>query len=236
MQVISSAGLKSRIIDTPDGQFKITDIIGRNGQIAPGPQCFLTEVRSKGLVVRPHFHRVEQFQLFVCGSGYFGKTPIPHPVVVHYADRFTPYGPIRPDDEGFQYMTLRLRADPGPRPMPEARAEKTEPTGRSLTCAHRTDGMPVTERATSDLIAPQGDGLAVRVLQGPAGEALTVEPPADGPAHYYVVLDGSAIHAGREYPRLSTFFVAADDPEPQVAAGAEGLTLLLAAFPRRALT
>jgi hypothetical protein len=236
MQVISASDFKPRLIDTPEGQFRIVDIIGRNGQLAPGPQCFLTETRSMGMTVRPHFHKVEQFQVFVGGSGYFGKKAIPEPTLIHYADRFTPYGPIKPDGVGFQYMTLRLKADPGPRPMPAARSEKTEPTGRSLTCECRTMELPITESARTDLIANQTDGLTVRLLKCPANQEIAGVNPTDNPGQYYIVIDGAVIRDGREFPRLSTFFVKPGDEGPNFVAGHDGVALLLAAFPNGAVS
>ena len=83
------------------------------------PQGFLV-TQPPGSVTRPHFHETNQFQVFVDGSGRFGKKDA-YPLTVQYANGHTPYGPITAGDQGVMYFTLRQRWDPGAKYMPQMR-------------------------------------------------------------------------------------------------------------------
>ena len=80
------------------------------------PQGFLVE-QPPNSVTEPHFHETNQFQVFVSGSGCFGKLDI-IPLFVQYANGHSPYGPIVSRSEGMRYFTLRARWDPGAKYMP----------------------------------------------------------------------------------------------------------------------
>ena len=55
------------------------------------PTVFLVE-QPAGMVLPAHFHRNNQFQLVVAGSGKIGPTRL-EPVTIHYAGACTAYGP-----------------------------------------------------------------------------------------------------------------------------------------------
>lgn len=75
------------------------------------PMAYLVE-QAPGSTVDPHFHEVDQFQIFVGGSGQIGTHPL-EGVTVHYAGPHSPYGPIAAGPDGVQYVTLRRNWDPG---------------------------------------------------------------------------------------------------------------------------
>src|SRR4051794_30692220 len=93
-----------------------TYYFGRD-EVHDGPQGFLLEIPTPQGVITPHFHRVDQFQVFVAGSGMIGKHPIA-PVTVHYSDGYTPYGPIVAGPEGITFFNLRSSGDSGQHEMP----------------------------------------------------------------------------------------------------------------------
>ena len=69
------------------------------------PTVFLVE-QGANVSLRTHFHRNNQFQLFVRGGGAIG----PHKLgalTVHYAGAYTGYGPLVADVRGLAYFTLR---------------------------------------------------------------------------------------------------------------------------------
>jgi hypothetical protein len=101
--------------------FRITNLLGRNGRPDPGPQTFFVESLADDALVRPHFHKVNQFQVFPGGNGRLGAHEV-EPVLIHYADAYMTYGPIVAGDRGVQYLTVRVQGDPGPQYMPESRA------------------------------------------------------------------------------------------------------------------
>ena len=82
------------------------------------PQAFLVEMPEPGSVIPPHFHREDEFQVVVAGNGSLGKHAL-EGVAVHFADAYTPYGPIRVGPAGLTFFTLRARADPGAEYMPD---------------------------------------------------------------------------------------------------------------------
>ena len=200
------------------------------------PQGFLVE-QPPGAVTNPHFHETNQFQVIVKGDGMFGKKPI-IPLSVQYANAHTPYGPIVSGENGVTYFTLRASWDPGAKYMPAARDKLVKGNQRSKLVA----GLPIDtleSRAarkvplTHTIIAEEADRLAVwRLCLGP--EQTTVAPdPAGSGGQYIVVSEGCLIHRGVDFPCLSVLFVTEDEPALRIAAGAEGLDLLVLQFPKR---
>ncbi|MGO8140917.1 hypothetical protein AB9F34_33105, partial [Rhizobium leguminosarum] len=59
-----------------------------------------------------HFHIVDQFQVFIAGSGTIGRDEV-RLVTVHYADHNTGYGPLIASEQGLSYLTLRSKTDAG---------------------------------------------------------------------------------------------------------------------------
>ena len=91
-----------------------TDFLGKpayGGGIRNVPQAFLIEMHA-GETILPHFHEVDQFQVFVAGSGGMGRQPAAT-LAVHFAEHHTGYGPINAGPQGYSYFTLRARSDPG---------------------------------------------------------------------------------------------------------------------------
>jgi len=198
------------------------------------PQGFLVQ-QPPGSVTPPHFHEVNQFQVFVGGNGRMGKRPA-GPITVQYANGHTPYGPIVAGDEGVTYFTLRAAWDPGAKYMPKSRDKLRK--GRQ----RQTIGMPVTPcgpaglRAleapeTVTLIAREADGMAAWLLRLPPGLATPIPDPADGGGQYHVVIGGSLIRDGADMPELSCLFATTDEPAYEARAGAEGLEMLVLQFP-----
>jgi hypothetical protein len=121
------AGATSR----PDHQVWVTGYIGKHAsaKVPPPeargeqlyPDAYIIE-QGPGVFGPPHFHRADEFQLMLLGSGSFGRQAVA-PYVVHYAGAYTPYGPIDPGPEGIGYLTLRTLYDPGARNMPEHREQ-----------------------------------------------------------------------------------------------------------------
>jgi hypothetical protein len=83
------------------------------------PQAFLAQFRPN-FKLNVHFHRVDQFQWFIGGGCCLGAHNVT-PGTVHYADRYTPYGPLSAGAEGAEFLTLRTTTDTGAHFMPESR-------------------------------------------------------------------------------------------------------------------
>lgn len=202
-----------------------------NGQ----PQAFLV-FQPPRTVTPPHFHEVNQFQVFMGGDGLFGKKPA-HAVSVHYAGGHTPYGPIVAGEEGLEYFTLRQRWDPGAKYMPERR-NMLRKVKREFRMVHEVaQDEPEALRArrgaaTETLLEPEADGLACFVTHVGAGMAGTLPDPSAGGGQYHIVIAGTCRHEGKEMRRKSVFYVSADEAPLRVTGGPEGIEILTLQFPQ----
>jgi hypothetical protein len=196
------------------------------------PVAFRVE-QDPDTVSEPHFHQANQFQVFVEGDGFLGKTKVGE-VTVQYAGAYTPYGPIVAGPRGVAYMTLRNGWDPGALFMPGARdrLKRFAKKPRAIVTSTVVDAEPVTGRAREELIAPGPDGLAAACLRLAAGETFTGPDPSSGGGQYWVGLAGADINPATPLPRLACLFVGPDERPHAVTAGPAGLQLLVLQFPR----
>lgn len=197
------------------------------------PQAFLAEM-SPHRNLRTHFHENDQFQIFVAGDGTAGKHPIA-PFQVHFARKYTPYGPIIATDTGIGFLTLRTRRDPGAQYLPEQREKLMNVEGRKPW------------QLTVPVRFPKRSGaLAIEPLEGMqderglAAHALSMKPHAEasgpGLAHsngqYIVVLGGSLMHQGKAHKATTIVFVEPHEGPFKLVAGPEGLDAVALNFPR----
>jgi hypothetical protein len=201
------------------------------------PDAYLVE-QGPADVLPPHFHRADQFQVFVSGYGTFGNHPV-RPPHVHYAGAFTPYGPIVAGPEGIGYMTMRKHFDTGvfemPQALPELRAAGRAPrdmVSEQLDIA--PSRPPARELECRDVFARQPDGLAAWHYRLPAGASAVAPEPADGGGQYFLVLTGEMLAPdGTPLPPKSCTFVSNDEPALRLrATGAHDLDVLVLQFPR----
>lgn len=198
------------------------------------PQGFLVE-QPPGSVTPPHFHEVNQFQVFVGGSGKFGKKDAA-PLAVHYAGGHTPYGPIAAGPEGVSYFTLRAAWDPGAKYLPQSRKLLKSVPRRHRLLPHvplrGAEACAQLESAVVEVIhAPEADGLAAYLVATPPDGVVECPSTEASGGQYHVVVGGSLIRDGKEMPELSCFFAMADDPAGMIRGGGEGLEMLVLQFP-----
>jgi len=199
------------------------------------PQGFLVQ-QPPGSVTPPHFHEVNQFQVFVGGGGRMGKRPA-GPVTVQYANSHTPYGPIVAGEDGMTYFTLRAAWDPGAKYMPKSRDRLQKGNQRQTVAAPVMPSAPAALRAlkapeTVTLIPREADGMAAWLLRLPPGCAMPIPDPADGGGQYHVVVSGGMLRGGEAMPALSCLFATTDEPAYEARAGADGLEMLVLQFPK----
>jgi hypothetical protein len=191
------------------------------------PQAFLVEMPEPGSVIPPHFHREDEFQVVVAGNGSLGKHAL-EGVAVHFADAYTPYGPIRIGSEGLTFFTLRARADPGAEYMPGSRAQMTRKARRSVAADVPARGESAALWATHD------DGLGAWIVRARPGEAVA-SPPGDG-GRYYLIVEGSVTHDTTALPRWSCIWKAGDATHPALTAGPDGVDIVVVQFPQERTT
>jgi hypothetical protein len=133
----------------------------------PGPQAFRVTRTPDDGPLGVHFHPVDQFQVFIRGTGRFSRHPVRFGSV-HYSDSMTPYGPIVGDTPGITWLTLRANNDRGAHFMPDSRDELR--LRASNSASHRNVRFELARES-----APRGgwrnlvsdtDGLGVWIGRG----------------------------------------------------------------------
>src|SRR5688572_20301436 len=220
-----------------------TDFLGRpgdGGAIKEEPQAFLIEMSANETIV-PHFHEVDQFQVFVAGSGGMGRSAAA-PLVVHYADHHTGYGPINAGPQGYSYFTLRAKSDPGAHYLHKPGYRELLKPSRKR---HATvSGVALsTEPVLMDLkdlkveqLMPEfdgSDGLGAALLRMGPGLSHTGPDPKLTGGQYYLVVNGSMEIPAGSYAAWSTVYVPRDDEPLEFKAGPKGLEALLLQFARQ---
>jgi hypothetical protein len=238
MQVVAREDIEKREkIDYRDeaGQHLITPFLGGEEGSAK-PSAFLVQFRpNPGCVIRPHFHKVAQFQIVVGGDGKLGKHDVP-PFSYHYTDASTPYGPITPatDEQGIDYLTLRPVVRGGLYWMPGNKSEMDGRAGRNIA-GHVPDAPLPTEGASQEtLLEPHDDGLAVYLVRLAPYEQAPAPAPEGSGGQYQLTIRGSLVHDGRDLGPLALSFVAPDE-ESTLTAGDEGAEILVMQFPTKIL-
>ncbi len=204
--------------------------IGEPGQLSQGAQAFLVVRPFADARIEPHFHDVDQFQVFVDGSGRIGKKRVA-PVVFQYADAFTPYGPIIGDDKGFAFFTLRNIASGGFWAMPGNKHNMPGRAGRNIEGAFDLErGVPAAGEVTrEDLMERQADGVyAVGIRMGANARAIGL--PADGKGQFILVCAGSVTADGKVLGEKSVIRVEPDEPAVELEAGPDGAQVLALQF------
>lgn len=204
------------------------------------PQAFLIEM-TPGEVIQPHFHEVEQFQVFVQGSGQMGRHHnISKPVVVHYTDQYTGYGPITASPTGFTYFALRPRHDPGAiylhkpgyrerlRPSKKLHFEIEVALSTDAVLSSRTD--PELESLLTDEKHITHDGLSASIMRlGPDQSAMLPDPSGTG-GQYLVLVNGAALIDGITTDIWTVGFTAPTEAPANIKAGQSGAEILVLSF------
>lgn len=180
--------------------------------------AFIVE-QEKNQLGGAHFHAADQFQLVIGGSGQYGKAWV-KPYSVHYAQAFSPYGPIVTKDENLRWFTLRNMTDPGGIKWMPAERDQLKAAGRKPRVVQGEPEIPL-----------QPDGLAVWRYQLKPGEKATGQSPATGRGQFWVAMDGTGTVAGNAFKPESLLFAVPSDPAVTVEAGPNGFDVLALQFP-----
>jgi hypothetical protein len=229
MQLMSILDSNRHVGTYSDGiTVAISPLLGRGGGYREDnvdPQVYLAEILTPNAHERAHFHEIDQFQIFVGGGGQFGKAPI-EPVMVQYADAWTPYGPLIGGPEGYSFLTVRRQSSAGALYMPESRQQRRNLGGRQISQAFKPNGLDDLGQ-WSRILGPYDDGVAAHGIMLGAGERTTL--PDAGAEQFCVVVDGTLRVDGRDHPVASTVRVGQQE-EPELEAGPGGATLVVVNF------
>ena len=226
-----------RSATAPTGQFFKGEWMETDGDHDISPTVFLVEMPPK-LVANPHFHKHNQFQVFLKGSGSIGPHEL-RPVAVHYAGAYTGYGPVLASDEGLWYFTMRPAFETGAFYLPESRREvirgpKRHAMAQLASVATLAQLRSLGEPYGNDLIPLAQDELAARDILLPPGERAHGLDPTGTGGQFFIVLAGSMVFGGSVLRPWEHVFVSADEQPFTVTAGEDGLHVLFLQFPELA--
>jgi hypothetical protein len=191
-----------------------------------------------GFEFMPHFHRQNQFQVFVAGSGSIGRHALA-PVVVHYAGAYTGYGPLVAGPQGIQYFTLRPVCEAGFIPLAQRQEKmiagpKRHAQSQGLSVAS-LEVMQGWTQVHEEFVIPLGeDGLGARLVHLPPQQAWRGEHPAGSQGQFLFVLEGALAAAGHTLDRWEQLYTTHDETMPTVQAGEGGAQLLVLSVPHKA--
>lgn len=206
-----------------------------------GPHATLYEF-DPGRVSHPHFHPVDQFQVFISGKCKLGRHELAA-YGVHFSRAYTPYGPFIADPEtGLTCFVMHAHTEPDWRSRhssEDRQALKKMPNRHPWQITY-----PVNFPAPAK-VATDGDVLLTAVPgakddRGLAGYTLSMKPnaiarapdPSHGDGQYLIVVKGSLLHERKEYRSLALVFVTPTEAPFQLHAGAGGLEAIVLNFPR----
>lgn len=197
------------------------------------PMAYLVE-QAPGQTVHAHYHQVDQFQLFVGGSGRIGTHAL-EGVAVHYAGAHSPYGPIVAGEAGVNYMTLRSRWDPGAQWMPDAApALRALPQRQhvAFTSAPLSGlGQPPAPGVSVQQIMPRDAfGASAELVRAGAGSPLHAEPAGSGGMFWFVLAGGLRLADGSVLRRGACLYHSAEETPCAYEATETGVALVQARF------
>lgn len=231
MKVVTLAETRQRELQAKDYMSIVRPYYGSILETFEGPQAFLVEMPQEGSTIDPHFHDIDQFQVIVRGDGRLGPGTA-SPVAFHYADAYTPYGPIIGAKDGIAFYTIRSACSTGFFPMPESRKLLPGKPGRNIAGQFDINkALPAAGQHTKErLLEGQADNVLVVGLRMGAGATAAGEP-TNGGDQYYLVCTGSLVQDGRELPPLTLIRLERGEGTPQFTAGAQGAEVLIMQLP-----
>lgn len=221
------------------GQGWKINLFGANSNVSsPELQAFRLDFNANQ-VLDPHFHIVDQFQVFIEGNGTIGRDGA-GPIVAHYADHHTGYGPLVASAQGMTYLTLRSKTDAGLVFLREPHVrERLQPTKRRhrmsspITLSTEMVLKSRTEVSVEDALEAHEDdeGIAVKVIRMGPGLSTPAPETRNSGGEYILVLNGSLEIDGQSLGKYSLVFASADEEPPPLVAGPDGLEALVTRFP-----
>ena len=233
----AQAAAKRRAVQSMGVTFHKAEWMDSGQDPVLSPTVSLIE-QPAGFEFMSHFHRQNQFQIFVGGSGSIGAHALA-PVVVHYAGAHTGYGPLVAGPLGIQYFTLRAVAESGFIPVAEHREKmirgpKRHAQSPQLAVSSAEAMRRLDEIDDSFVIPLCDDGMGARLLRIPPGQAIEVMHPPGCQGQFIFVLEGAVDLAGRELARWEQLYATRDESMARLTASAAGAQLLCLSLPHQA--
>jgi hypothetical protein len=199
------------------------------GLLEHSPQAFLVR-NAPDRRTNVHYHPVDQFQVFVDGSGRIGRHAI-QSQFIHYVDHYQPYGPIIAGSEGLSYLTLRAWSDCGIWYLPESKgalaAAAADRSSQKRNLSFELGG--VTFSSQWSWLADEDDGLRIGVCEVGPGSVVSL-PTISGDGAWVLVVTGAISMSDVAVSSGSAIYLGIREDAPIVSVppggGAAGLALL----------
>jgi hypothetical protein len=189
------------------------DYFEKHENLELSPQSYL--IKQLPNITNPlHFHTQNQFQVFIAGSGHFGRHAV-KPYVVHYAGAYTGYGPITAGEQGIDYLTLRSSRDLGAQFLPQQiqslkRGPKHHYTSPSIEEVPQ-DELDQLEQIHLQWIHQEvQSGLGVSVLKLPKNETYLFPIPQNIAGIFMIVMQGSLIEGDQCLRKNENLYIGRD--------------------------
>ncbi len=226
---------KRRPIDVMGAKFYKSEWMECGADPALSPTVFLVE-QPPNYELLSHFHRQNQFQLFVDGTGSIGRETL-GAITVHYAGAYTGYGPLLSGPQGIQYFTIRAVCEAGFTPISEAKLKMRRGPKRHANSkpvppltAVELAGLSRTEQIT--LIEPE-NGMGAQLTRLPPGAALHPLPAPGCEGQFLFVTAGTLQYETLTLGRWEHLFLLASDTAPALIAGPGGAEVAALFIPHK---
>lgn len=232
----------ARPADEPHGRAhggkgtKITRFFGPTGVVDYGSEAYLVEVRP-GTQHRAHFHHTDQFQVFFGAPDTIFMNKAVGPLMVHYTDADTVYGPFGAGDQPYKYVTFRRHPSTFTGFLPENRGDLSQGRKKRHAKADLREWLaaglpPAGEVVTGSPFDPAADHLALVTISAGAGATIEMPSAAGSGGQYLLVVAGGVVRDGDPLPPLSIGWVGAGEPAPVLTAGPDGARVMVLQFGR----
>lgn len=200
-----------------------------------GPQAFMAETPA-GTAGHPHFHNVDQYQIFYPASGATYKNKLIDSPLLHYTDAYTAYGPYASGpDAPSEHLTLRARHSSVTAYVPEERGKLAgiRHVRRHFTVQLGAPRSLQSGHACVDvLIEPDSDGLAAYLVQaGPDTQSGLPPLGAVSGGQYCCLLDGSIREGESTFTPDAVRWDGPGENADAFMAGASGMRFVVLRFP-----
>ncbi|MGE0878717.1 MAG: hypothetical protein AB7L13_07500 [Acidimicrobiia bacterium] len=202
---------------------------GRPEPVREGPQAFLAVLPGGKGPLRTHFHRVDQFQFVVYGEATMANHPV-HFGHLHFSDRFQPYGPIQPGDDGLTFLTLRARTGGGVFYMPDSQPDLAGGLAALPESPGDRRNLVFDLTVEHGVLADHPDGLRVETMSAASHESIP-EFTVEGAGAYVVVLSGTVDNGNEAVGTGSIAWLDAGTTVKAQRAGCDGAQLVLLQYP-----
>jgi hypothetical protein len=200
----------------------------------PRPQGWLIDFPAERRV-NLHFHDTDQFQVFFPSPGSTFRRHQMEPLVVHYADAYSTYGPIVAGPADMHFMTLRAKGSRFVAYLPQEREKLVKKGKRNYHVGLQSwlsEPMPADREARmKPLFKPQFDNMAIHAVAAGPGARFEGPSPRQSSGQYYCVVDGTFNDGAQRLERMAVAWRGPGDDLPALVAGPEGGRLLVMQFP-----